>query len=62
MPSRKSTLGKRKNIARPIPIQPPISTIKHRLGTGKETAHCASIEQRNGVLIISVSKILHLKI
>jgi len=34
--ARKSMLGKRKNIPRPIPIQPPVSTVKHHLGMGKE--------------------------
>jgi hypothetical protein len=34
--ARKSMLGKRKNIPQPIPIQPPVSTIKQHLGMGKE--------------------------
>jgi hypothetical protein len=34
--ARRSMLGKRKNIPRPIPIQPPVSTVKHHLGMGKE--------------------------
>jgi hypothetical protein len=34
--ARKSMLGKRKNIPQPIPIQPPVSTVKRHLGMGKE--------------------------
>jgi hypothetical protein len=34
--ARKSMLGKRKNIPQPIPIQPPVSTVKHDVGMGKE--------------------------
>jgi hypothetical protein len=36
MSARKNNLGKRKNIPRPIPLQPQISTVHDRLGTGKE--------------------------
>jgi len=46
MSARKSNLGKRKNIPRPIPIQSQISTVHDRLGTGKE--------QRQGFVIIFV--------
>jgi hypothetical protein len=45
MPARKSMLGKRKHIPRPTPVQPPVSAIKRRLGTGKKTALCLSVEQ-----------------
>lgn len=36
MSARKSNLGKRKNIPRPIPIQSQISAVHDRLGTGKD--------------------------
>jgi hypothetical protein len=53
MSARKSMLGKRKNIPRPIRIQPPISTINDRLGTGKE--------QRQGFVIIFVIYVMNIK-
>jgi hypothetical protein len=48
MSSRKSNLGKRKNIPRPIPMQPQISTEHDRLGTGKE-------QRQGGFVLIFVT-------
>lgn len=46
-------LGKRRNIPQPIPIQPPISTINGRLGTGKK--------HRKGFVIVYVVYVIKVK-